>query len=289
MALQVFTAGQTLTASQMNTLQASTYNYPLSTISGTTYTIDTDDVGNVLLFTSNADPVVVTVPAGLSINNGDSIEIVHAGEGSLSIEGGVGVTINSEGDVTTIGAQWGRVSLMKTGTNTYLIAWLTSIIGDEAVTTDKIHPGAVTSSKLAPNLDLSGTTEVDEILETVVVNGTALTGTVNIDATSGAVHFFTSNSAANWVWNFRGDGSTTLNSMMDNGQSITFALFATNGTTPFRPTSFTVDTTATVTVRWFGGITYPSGNASSVDCYTVTIIKTNTNTYTVFASQSRFA
>jgi hypothetical protein len=161
-------------------------------------------------------------------------------------------------------------------------------IASGAVTEAKIASGAVTSAKLGANLDLNGTTEIDEILETVVVNTNALTGTVNIDAKSGAVHYFTSNSSADWVWNFRGDGSTTLNSMMDDGQSITFALFATNDAA-FEPTSLTVDTTGTVSVKWFGGNAYPSGNASSVDCYTITIVKTAANTYTAFASQSKFA
>jgi hypothetical protein len=164
-----------------------------------------------------------------------------------------------------------------------------SDVADGAVTEGKIAAGAVTSSKLGSDLDLNGTTEIDEILETVAINTTALTGTVNIDVKSGAVHYFTSNSSANWIWNFRGDGSTTLNSMMDIGQSATFALFATNGGTGYKPTSFTVDTTGTVTVKWFGGNSYPSGNASSIDCYTVTIIKTAANTYTAFASQSKFA
>lgn len=153
----------------------------------------------------------------------------------------------------------------------------------------RLKDAGITSAKLGANISLTGTTEIEEVLEAVVVNATALTGTVNIDAKSGAVHFFTSNSTANWVWNFRGDGSTTLNSMMDVGQSITFALFATNGGTAYRPTSLTVDTTGTVTVKWFGGNSYPSGNASSVDCYTVTVIKTAANTYTAFASQSKFA
>jgi hypothetical protein len=166
----------------------------------------------------------------------------------------------------------------------------TAKIRDLNVTEGKIAAGAVTSAKLGSDLDLNGTTEIDEVLETVVVNGTALTGTVQIDAKSGSVHYFTANSAANWVWNLRGDGSTTLNSMMDIGQSITFALFATNGSpTAYKPTSITVDTSGTVAVKWFGGNAYPSGNVSSIDCYTITVVKTASSTFTVFASQSKFA
>ena len=153
----------------------------------------------------------------------------------------------------------------------------------------RVKDAGITSAKLAANISLSGTTELEEIIEAVVINATALTGTVNIDAKSGAVHYFTSNSSANWIWNLRGDGSTTLNSMMNVGQSATFALFATNGGTAYKPTSLTIDTTGTVSVKWFGGNSYPSGNSSSVDVYTITVIKTAANTYTAFASQSKFA
>jgi hypothetical protein len=76
---------------------------------------------------------------------------------------------------------------------------------------------------------------------------------------------------------------------MDVGQSATFALFATNGGDAYKPTSLTVDTTGTVSIKWFGGNSYPNGNINSVDCYTVTIVKTAANTYTAFASQSKFA
>jgi hypothetical protein len=166
----------------------------------------------------------------------------------------------------------------------------TAKIDDDAVTTVKINNGAVTSAKLGSDLDLNGTTEIDEILETVVLNGTALTGTVQINARSGSVHYFTVNSADNWTWNVRADATVgnTLNSIIDDGQAITFSLFAKNGNPAFRPTSITADT-STVTLRWFGGTAPASGNANSVDCYTITFIKTADNAFDAFASQTRFA
>lgn len=149
--------------------------------------------------------------------------------------------------------------------------------------------GATTGTTTVRNvLRVSNRTSIDEVVETVVVNAVALTGTVNIDANSAGVHYFTANASANWTWNIRGDSSTTLDSIMSTGQSMTFTLLATNGATPRSLTSLTIDTTATVTIRWFGG-TAPSGNASSIDAYTFTVIKTAANTYTVLASQSRFA
>jgi hypothetical protein len=236
---------------------------------------------------------------------GDGIPVSQGGDGKPAISEGRFCYLDDINEVQYYdGSAWQSASQFTVGDGTITEAKLAansvtsdkiapgviieSDVANNAVTEAKIASGAVTSAKLGVNLDLNGTTEIDEILETVAVNTNALTGTVNIDAKSGAVHYFTSNSSADWVWNFRGDGSTTLNSMMDDGQSITFALFATNDAA-FEPTSLTVDTTGTVSVKWFGGNAYPSGNASSVDCYTITIVKTAANTYTAFASQSKFA
>ena len=285
MALQVFTAGQTLTAAQMTTLQASTYNYPLSTISTSTYTILSSDAGKLLVFTNNATPVGVTFPASLGMAVGDTVEIVHGGTGTLTLIADAGVTLNSEGSLLTLGTRYARISVTKTASNVFLVSWMT------AITEAEITAGSVTSAKLGSDLDLNGTTEIDEVLETVVNNSSALTGTFQVNAKSGSVQYFTAAAqTANWIWNITGDATPTLlNSMMDNYQSITFALFVKNGATAYYPTSITVDGAAPASLRWLGGVTIVAGNVNSVDCYTVTVIKTASTVFEVFASQSKFA
>jgi hypothetical protein len=68
------------------------------------------------------------------------------------------------------------------------------------------------------------------------------------------------------------------------------AFLATNGGTAFYNTAVQVDgTTSGVTTRWQGGTAPTSGNASSVDVYVYTVIKTGSATFSVFASQTRFA
>jgi hypothetical protein len=160
MALQVFTAGQTLTATQMNTLQASSYNYALSTVSASTYTVLSSDAGKLLIFTNNANPVEVTFPAGLAIDNGDTIEIVYSGTGTLNLIADTGVTLNSEGSLLTIGTRYGRVSATKTASNVFLVSWMTAIteaeIATNAVTTNKIANTAVTADKIASAVAGSG-------------------------------------------------------------------------------------------------------------------------------------
>ena len=61
-------------------------------------------------------------------------------------------------------------------------------------------------------------------------------------------------------------------------------------TPPYYNSSVQVDgTTSGVTTKWQGGTAPTSGNASSVDTYNYVIIKTASATYTVLASQTKFA
>jgi hypothetical protein len=105
---------------------------------------------------------------------------------------------------------------------------------------------------------------------------------------SDAVQYITANSTANGTVNFRGDGSTTLNSFMGTGETITCILAITNGATAYYPNAYTIDGTS-VTPKWSGGNAPTAGNASSIDVYTYTILKTASATYTVLASQVKYA
>lgn len=125
--------------------------------------------------------------------------------------------------------------------------------------------------------------------ETWSVSPTAATGTMNIDVVTSAAVLWTSNTSANWVFNFRGNSTTTLSSILPVGSAVTVAIGATNGVTARYPTSFRIDGNS-ITPKWQNGIAPGAGNANSIDVYTFTIIKTDaTPTYTVFASQTKFA
>ena len=125
--------------------------------------------------------------------------------------------------------------------------------------------------------------------ESVTITATASSGTVNADLKTSGVTFATANASANWVMNLRGDGTATANSLITVGQSISHIYMNTNGTGVFYPTSYTIDGTA-VTPKWQAAGTPTAGNANSIDAYAFTLIKTaSTPTYTVLASQTRFA
>lgn len=115
------------------------------------------------------------------------------------------------------------------------------------------------------------------------VSATAATGTINFDADTQGVLYYTTNSSANWTLNVRGSASTTLASKLAVGDSVTIAFIATNSTAYYQ-TALTIDGAAQ-TVKWSGGTAPSAGNASSTDVYQFTIIKTAaTPTYTVLGS-----
>lgn len=144
------------------------------------------------------------------------------------------------------------------------------------------------TNKTLTSPTFSGTTKIQQILEKATVSATAATGTINYDLiTNGAVTFYTSNSSANWTINIRGDGSTTLNSVMSIGESLTIAFLVTNGGTGYYQTGFQIDGSS-VTPKWQGGTAPTSGNANSVDIYSITIIKTANATFSPFVAQTRF-
>lgn len=121
------------------------------------------------------------------------------------------------------------------------------------------------------------------------VVASAATGTLNLDALTAGVHFYTSNATGNATLNFRGDSGTTLSSLLAVGDSITLVFLQTNGATAYKPGTFQIDGNA-VTPKWQGGTAPTAGNASSIDAWSFTIIKTAaTPTYTVLASQTKFA
>jgi hypothetical protein len=170
-------------------------------------------------------------------------------------------------------------------TNTTQIATTAYVVGQGYL------KSATASSTYAP---LTNANLVSPVLqspeEVITVSATAATGTINVDLASSAIHYYTANSAADWTFNFRGDGSTTLNSMLNVGGTISVAFMITNGSTAYKPASTSVQVDGvTVTPKWNGGTAPSAGNANSIDVYTFTIIKTASATYTVLATQSKFA
>ena len=123
--------------------------------------------------------------------------------------------------------------------------------------------------------------------ETTTVSATAATGTINYDVTTQSVLYYTTNASANFTINFRGSSGTSLNTAMATGQTVTVVFLCTNGTTAYYNNAVTIDGNS-VTPKYQGGTAWTGGNASSIDAYSYTIVKTGSATFTVLAALTQF-
>lgn len=157
--------------------------------------------------------------------------------------------------------------------------------------TDYVAPGTATTFTAAQSF--TGSSSVlaailTNAAEVCTVSATAATGTIAFYPSTQSVLYYTSDASANWTVNITHSSGTTLNTAMSTGQSLTVAFLVTQGTTAYYNSAVQIDGSS-VTPKWQGGAAPTSGNISSVDVYTYTIIKTGSAAFTVFASQTKFA
>ena len=129
-------------------------------------------------------------------------------------------------------------------------------------------------------------TVIKGLEEDVNVVASAATGTINFDIETASIWYYTSNATANHTLNFRYNSSTSLDSAMATGDAITLVWLNSNGATPYYPNTINIDGSS-VTPRVPAAIS--AGNASSIDAYSFTIIKTASATFTVLETQTKFA
>lgn len=142
--------------------------------------------------------------------------------------------------------------------------------------------GAVTLSIASSQSDLI----IKGFQEDVNVVASAATGTINFDVSTASVWYYTSNATANHTLNFRYSSGTSLNTAMAVGDALTVVWLNTNGSTAYYPNVIQIDGNA-VTPKVPAAIS--AGNASAIDAYSFTIIKTASATFTVLETQTKFA
>jgi hypothetical protein len=119
--------------------------------------------------------------------------------------------------------------------------------------------------------------------ERTTVSTSAATATTNFDADTQGVLYLTGSNTSDWTLNVRGSGSTTLNTKLAIGDSLSIIFIVTNGGTAYKHSALTIDGNAQ-TVNWSGGTAPAAGNASAKDAYSFTIFKTASATFTVFGA-----
>jgi hypothetical protein len=166
------------------------------------------------------------------------------------------------------------------------LAWVTPVT---ATSTTTLTNKTLTSPTLTSPTITNGTlkdTIIRGLEEDVNVVAAAATGTINIEVDTASIWYYTTNATANHTLNFRYSSSVSLNTAMAIGDAITIVWLNTNGATAYYPNAFQIDGSS-VTPKVPAAIT--AGNASSIDAYSFTIIKTASATFTVLETQTKFA
>lgn len=105
MAKQTFTAGQVLTATQMNNLQANDYNWTTSA-QVASYVLVAANAGQTVTMT-NASATTITVNTGV-FTAGDTVRIINLGAGACTITAGT-ATVSSAGSLALVQNQAGTL------------------------------------------------------------------------------------------------------------------------------------------------------------------------------------
>jgi hypothetical protein len=271
-----------------------------------TVAIDVDTVNEEIVFVTNVSGDTLTISrgqagtgtagvSGIAHSAGASVKHVLTSSDLIFFRNNASPVASfafsgSTSGTTTIQATAvaGTTTLtLPAATDTLVGKATTDVLTNKTLTSPTINTGTLATPAITGGTNTSSVLVSPEELTTV--SATAATGTVAFDTVTQSVLYYTSNASANWTLNIRGDASTTLSSILATGDAITVVFLATNGATAYYPTVYQIDGSA-VTPKWQSGFAPTSGNASSIDAYSLTIIKTAaTPTYTVLASQTKFA
>jgi len=134
---------------------------------------------------------------------------------------------------------------------------------------------------------VTGTTFLNEISEGVNIVASTAGSTVDLNFLDGGILFHTGTASTNFVFNIRGDGSTSLNSVLSVGDAAGVALIMPQDATPRQQTSLKIDGVTASGLHWQGGAT-AEATGNGIEVFAVNIIKTGDADYTVFESITNF-
>lgn len=269
----------------------------------------TGTAGQVVVYNGSGAPTATTITGDISVNSTGVASIASGVIVNADVNASAAIDKTKIAGTAITAADTGTVTSTMIADGTILDADInaSAAIADTKLatisSTGKVANSATTATSANTNStivarDSSGnfsagkatlaTADINTVVETASIVASASTGTINIDFSTSPTVYYTTSATANWTLNVRGTSTVTLNNTLATGQIATITFMATIGASQFRPTVFQVDGSA-VTPRWQGGVAPVSGNANSIDMYTLAILKTGNAAFTVFASQTRFA
>jgi len=311
------TSGQVLTLTSSQLPAWGTLNFPSSvanitggaagslpyqSASSTTAFLSAGSSGQVLALTSAQLPAWTTLGAVTSVANlsGGAINKIPYQSAASTTTFIDAPTASSYLKYTGSAFAWANpVTTVSAGTGMSFtdITNTGSVAIDTTVVPRFANAGTFTATQTFAGSSSSASLALKNALETCTVTGSAASGALNIDVSTQSVIFYNTATTSPWSLNFRASSGTPLSSFMSQGQSVTVAVLAQIGavTTAYNSaltvggSAVTIDGVAPAALRWQGGTAPTSGNSNSVDVYTYTIIRTGLSSYTVLASQTKFA
>jgi hypothetical protein len=154
----------------------------------------------------------------------------------------------------------------------------TDTLTNKTLTSPTVNTATIAGGTLANSV-------IKGIEEDINVVASAATGTIDFDVETASIWYYTTDASADFTLNFRFSSGVSLNTALAVGDSITLVFLNTNGATPYYPDVIEIDGSA-VTPKVPAAIS--EGNASAIDAYSFTIIKTASATFTVLETQTKF-
>jgi hypothetical protein len=285
-----------------------TYSTTGPTLARTTV-LASSNSGSLVSFGANAKDVFLTSPAEkffgtdqtLGISNGGTNSTATPTAGGAVYGTGTAYGITAAGTsgqpLISAGASapsFGTLGVSGGGTGATTLTGVLKGNGTSAFTaatagTDFVAPGTATTFTATQTFSGSSSTFATSLLnasETFYTIAAAPSSSQTVYINNGSVQYFTSNAANNWTLNIAFSSGTSLNTALATGQAVTLAVVTTQSTTAYYNSAVQIDGTS-VTPKWQGGAP-TAGNASGLDVYTYTVIKTGSATYTVLASLVQF-
>jgi len=292
--LSTYATGDLIYASATNTLSkltVGTNGYVLTLSSGVpTWSASSGSMvypgAGIAVSTGSAWTTSLTAPSGTIVGTTDSQALTNK---TIS---GASNTISNIGLSTQV---TGTLPVANGGTGATTLTGVIKGNGTSAITaatagTDYVAPATATTFTATQTFTGSTTALAavfQDAAEVITISATAATGTINYDVTTQSVLYYTTDASANWTVNIRGNGTTSLNTLMSTGQALTVVFLVTQGATAYYNNALQIDGSS-ITPKYQDGTAFISGNVSGIDAYSYTIVKTGSAAFTVLAAKTQF-